>query len=100
MLNKFSSEASSLYAVQANTLWAVATLNYCPPEALLNQLASHCQAKLDAFSPQNISNSVWAFATLNHLPVVSLFILRLFEIGLGYICRSEHGLIQEMIAKV
>lgn len=58
--------------MQANTLWACATLGYVPPVQALDRLAVHCQITLEGFSPQNISNSVWAFATLGHRPTVSI----------------------------
>ena len=58
--------------VQANLVWAYATLGEKPDVRCLDALASFACSHLKEFSPQNISNSAWAMATLQYKNMVCL----------------------------
>lgn len=53
-------------SVQANLVWAYATLGEKPDVRCLDALASFACRNLKEYSPQNISNSAWAMATLQY----------------------------------
>lgn len=56
--------------MQANLVWAYATLAEKPDVHCLDALASFACRNLQEFSPQNISNSAWAMATLQYKNMV------------------------------
>ena len=63
-------KAHTLLCVQANLVWAYATVGEKPDVRCLDALAGFACKNLRDFSPQNISNSAWAMATLQYKNMV------------------------------
>ena len=56
-------QLTAVAALQANCLWAHATLELEPPQEYLASMAERLMASLTAFAPQHLANSVWALAS-------------------------------------
>lgn len=68
----YGRSSQNVHILQANTIWALATLSFQPSLEHLQALAEHSRRTLEIFSPQNIANTLWAFAILGYRHPVSL----------------------------
>merc|ERR1740117_873541 len=46
----------------ANMLWALATVDWRPPETLIESLSQQAESKAREFKPQEMANTLWAAA--------------------------------------